>query len=54
MMLHKLYLKDLNHYNHKALLFITPEFSTKELNTNIDDVITNLKERGLITGEEGS
>ncbi len=33
---------------------LTPEFSTSELNTNIDDVITNLKERGLITGEEGT
>jgi hypothetical protein len=33
---------------------LTPEFSTKELNVNIDDVITNLKERGLITGEEGT
>ena len=33
---------------------LTPEFSTKELNVNIDDVVTNLKERGLITGEEGT
>ena len=33
---------------------LTPEYITKDLNTNIDDVITNLKEKGLITGEEGS
>ena len=33
---------------------LTPEFSTAKLNTNIDDVITNLREKGLITGEEGS
>ena len=33
---------------------LTPEFSTAKLNINIDDVITNLKERGLITGEEGT
>jgi len=33
---------------------LTPEFSTSELDTNIDNVITNLKERGLITGEEGT
>lgn len=33
---------------------LTPEYSTKDLSTNIDDVITNLKEKGLITGEEGT
>ena len=33
---------------------LTPEYVTKDLNTNIDDVITNLKEKGLITGEEGT
>ena len=40
--------------NSQGPYIITPEYSTAELNTNIDDVITNLKERGLITGEEGS
>lgn len=40
--------------NAQGPYILTPEFSTAELNTNIDDVITNLKERGLITGEEGS
>jgi len=40
--------------NSQGPYILTPEFSTAELNKDIDDVITNLKERGLITGEEGS
>lgn len=40
--------------NSQGPYILTPEFSTAKLNTDIDDVITNLKERGLITGEEGS
>ena len=40
--------------NSSGPYILTPEYVTKDLNTNIDDVITDLKERGLITGEEGS
>ena len=40
--------------NSQGPYILTPELSTAELNKDIDDVITNLKERGLITGEEGS
>ena len=40
--------------NSSGPFILTPEYSTKDLNINIDDVITDLKERGLITGEEGT
>ena len=40
--------------NSQGPYILIPEYSTKDLSTNIDDVITDLKERGLITGEEGS
>ena len=40
--------------NSQGPYILTPEYSTAKLNTNIDDVISSLKERGLVTGEEGS